>query len=331
MVRGLARMFGLLVIVMGLGYQFPASGAAAPTLEEMKDLFTTLIDERAGLSARMKASQKTLVTARSTRPNGGFGYETATAYCRELQRLEGALDVHPKFVAYQEQYDAFQADKVEVSREQSEILRAWRDAKKARIAKFDAKVNVLTERFKQERDAVFQSAGVKNAEAFKASDRRKMREIYVRFTNDVAVVKNTSGPQVSKDATREARVKDGSASLFNSLSEKYQEFEARQKAIEATMVRVRQSLRDDDPEIAKLQKSVREASQKHLLLVDAQPQVIEARAFIRNVIKIRSDIDRKLRVLRNAILTADTDYKSELDRQIVAGGLGLVADDFWKL
>ena len=334
MVARYTRVFGFVLIMMGVGSLFPVSGVAEPSLDTMKVTFTELIRERAGLAGRMASSQKTIVTARSaTRRSGGAAAPTATAtgYRDAVMRVERALDVHPQIVNAQERYDAMQSEKVTVSQDQAAILDAWHAAKKTAADELETEMQARSARLLQERAAVLESAGVKNAEQLTETDRTQMREIQARFTKAISTVKRTHAEHTAVDAVKAMHVQDGSAARFEALGTQYKEIEANQAGVKAEIGALRQSLRTRDAEIGKLQHAAYAASQKHVLLMDAKPEVVEARAFIRSVTQIRAGIDRKLRVLRSAILAADPEYKPELDKQAAVGGLGLVGDGFWKL
>ena len=331
MVARYTRVFGFVLIMMGVGSLFPVSGVAEPSLDTMKVTFTELIRERAGLAGRMASSQKTIVTARSATRAGGAAAPTATGYRDAVMRVERALDVHPQIVNAQERYDAMQSEKVAVSEEQAAILDAWHAAKKTAADELETQMQARSARLLQERAAVLESAGVKNAEALTETDRTQMREIRARFTKEISTVKRTHAEHTSISAVKAMHVQDGSAARFEALGTQYKEIEANQAGVKAEMDALRHSLRRRDAEIGKLQHAAYAASQKHVLLMDAKPEVVEARTFIRNVPQIRAGIDRKLRVLRSALLAAEPEYKPELDKQAVVGGLALVGDDFWEL
>ena len=305
--------------------------STAPTLDDMKDEFAALMKQRAGLDARFEESVNRINSARSTAGAGvGTGTGTARAYREAVQVVESALDVHPRVKALQARYDAVQKERVEVSRQQAEILDAWRREKEAQARQLDVALAEAGKKVAGTQRAMFKKDGVKDPEKLPESDRKALKEMMARYTNEVAGAQAVYAQESLTNAVQEAHAKDGSAKRFDEAGARYQALEQKQAGINGEMMQLREELRKSDPAIAPLQRAAVEASRRHVVAMDAQPEVAGARMFVTNINKLRVNIDARARVLRKAILSQEPEYKPDLDRQAMAGGLYLVGDDFWK-
>lgn len=314
------------MMALAMGLPSVAMAVASP-LDAMKDEFATLMKKRAGLGEKCRASQLCINASRSATDQST---ETARAYRRAAQATEQALDAHPDIIELQKQFDAAQTEKVEVSRQQAVILDAWHNDEEQKADQIKAMFVEADTAAAEARDAIFKKAGVTDPRKFSDADRRLYQEVGVRFSNEVVRVQNAKALTMGAEVLRAARVQDGSTQRFEESNARYQELERKQADLTAAMLKLRTSLRTDDAVVAKAQRAALEASQKHVVAMDATPEVARARAFLADVNKLRVDIDKQARVLRKAILEKDSEYREILDKQAIAGGLALVGEDFWK-
>lgn len=283
--------------------------------------------QRAGLDARFQESVDRITSARST---AGAATETSRTYREAVQVVEKALDEHARVKALQARYDAVQKERVEASGEQAEILDAWHREKEERARQLEATLAEAGKRAAGTQRAMFKKAGVKDPEKLSASDRKLLKEAMMRYTNETAAAQAVYAQQCGTNFVQESHAKDGSAKRFEEAGARYQELEQKQAGINGEMMQLREELRQSDPAIAPLQRAAAEASRKHVVTMDARPEVAGARAFVTDVNKLRLNIDARARVLRKAILSKEPEYKPDLDRQAMTGGLYLAGDDFWK-
>lgn len=302
---------------------------AKSELDEMKDEFATLMKRRAGLSEQSREGMQRINAAKSmlTR-NPQANTETAKQYREALAKVEKALDEHPEIKGLQDEYDAVQTQKVEVSAQKSEVLTTWRKDRIKKMASLKASVDQANKKAEEARAALLKQAGVKEWKELSESDQARFAEIEKEWKKEVEAAKASHGDLQPQE--KEAREKDGSMARFAELSQKYKDMESKQVDIKTRMVKLRGSLRKTDPAIVALEKAALEASQAHMVAVDASPEVAAARKFIDGADRMRSDIDKRARVLRKAILEKDPEYRATLDSQAVSGGLSQVGEDFWK-
>jgi hypothetical protein len=294
--RGVCAALALASLPAAFAEEVARDEAKAPTLGEMKVEFAALMNERAGLSKKVQESQKIIREVRST-TGAGAGRNSATglAYREAAQRLEKAIDEHPRIKRLQEQHAEAQAKQVEIGKQQAVILDAWNQ------------VGNLSE-----------------------ADRLKVKESNRRMTNELAIARADYARVSETNAVLAEREADGSTARFEEINNQHAEIEREKSRLQADMMRLRKTLRTDDPEIAKLQQAAREASQVHVATQDARPDVAAAHAAVSGVNARREAIDTRARVLRQSILLEDAACKAELDKQSAAAGLALVGEDFWK-
>jgi hypothetical protein len=299
----------------------------APTLGEMKNEFAALMNERAGLAKQVQESQTIIGEARATTGPDA----TSLAYREAVQRVEQALDAHPKIQRLREIHAGALAEQVDISRQQAAILDAWNQAREERSRQLkDASAQAVA-RAEAERQAILKQAGAKEVGKLSADDRRKVTESHRRMTNELAIAQAEYARASATNAIDAAREADGSAARFEEINARHAEIERENAALQAEVLRLRNALRTSDPEIARLQQAAREASQMHIAIQDARPEVAAARAFIDGVNARRGEIDTRARVLRRAILAKDPACKPDLDKQSAAAGLALVGEDFWEI
>jgi hypothetical protein len=301
--------------------------AQAPTLGEMKIEFAMLMNERAGLAKKVQESQKIISDARATTGSDA----TSSAYREAVQRVEQALDEHPKIKRILARHAEAQAEQADISRQQAVILDAWNQAKVERSQEFKAASEQAVAKAETERQAILKQAGAKEVGKLSEADRLKVKEIHQRMTNELAIARADYTRVSATNAVQAAREADGSAARFQEINARHAEIERERSGIQDEMMRLRTTLRTSDQEIAKLQQAAREASQAHVATQDARPEVVAARVFITDVNTRREAIDTRARVLRQAILTGDPECKADLDKLSAAAGLNQAGEDFWKI
>lgn len=301
--------------------------AQAPTLGEMKIEFAMLMNERAGLAKKVQESQKIISEARATTGSDA----TSSAYREAVQRVEQALDEHPKIKRILARHAEAQAEQADISRQQAVILDAWNQAKVERSQEFKAASEQAVAKAETERQAILKQAGAKEVGKLSEADRLKVKEIHQRMTNELAIARADYTRVSATNAVQAAREADGSAARFQEINARHAEIERERSGIQDEMMRLRTTLRTSDQEIAKLQQAAREASQAHVATQDARPEVVAARVFITDVNTRREAIDTRARVLRQAILTGDPECKADLDKLSAAAGLNQAGEDFWKI
>jgi chromosome segregation ATPase len=301
--------------------------AQAPTLGEMKIEFAMLMNERAGLAKKVQESQKIISDARATTGSDA----TSSAYREAVQRVEQALDEHPKIKRILARHAEAQAEQADISRQQAVILDAWNQAKVERSQEFKAASEQAVAKAETERQAILKQAGAKEVGKLSEADRLKVKESHRRMTNELAIARADYTRVSATNAVQAAREADGSAARFQEINARHAEIERERSGIQDEMMRLRTTLRTSDQEIAKLQQAAREASQAHVATQDARPEVVAARVFITDVNTRREAIDTRARVLRQAILTGDPECKADLDKLSAAAGLNQAGEDFWKI
>jgi hypothetical protein len=301
--------------------------AQAPTLGEMKIEFAMLMNERAGLAKQVQESQKIISEARATTGSDA----TSSAYREAVQRVEQALDEHPKIKRILARHAEAQAEQADISRQQAVILDAWNQAKVERSQEFKAASEQAVAKAETERQAILKQAGAKEVGKLSEADRLKVKEIHQRMTNELAIARADYTRVSATNAVQAAREADGSAARFQEINARHAEIERERSGIQDEMMRLRTTLRTSDQEIAKLQQAAREASQAHVATQDARPEVVAARVFITDVNTRREMIDTRARVLRQAILAQEPESKADLDKLSAAAGLNQAGEDFWKI
>jgi hypothetical protein len=301
--------------------------AQAPTLGEMKIQFAMLMNERAGLAKKVQESQKIISEARATTGSDA----TSSAYRAAVQRLEQALDEHPKIKRILARHAEAQAEQADISRQQAVILDAWNQAKVERSQEFKAASEQAVAKAETERQAILKQAGEKEVGKLSEADRIKVKESHRSMTNELAIARAAYTRVSATNAVQAAREADGSAARFQEINARHAEIERERSGIQDEMMRMRTTLRTSDPEIAKLQQAAREASQAHVATQDARPEVVAARVFITDVNTRREMIDTRARVLRQAILAQEPESKADLDKLSAAAGLNQAGEDFWKI
>ncbi len=325
--RGVCVVLALASLPAAFAEEAVRYAAQAPTLGEMKIQFAMLMNERAGLAKQVQESQKIISEARATTGPDA----TPAAYREAVQRLEKAIDEHPRIKRLQEQSAEAQAKQVEIVKQQAVILDAWNQAKVERSKQFKAANAQAVAKAEAERQAIMKQAGEKEVGNLSEADRRKVKESHRRMTNELAIAQADFARVSATNAVLAAREADGSAARFGEINTQHAEIERERSRIQADMMRLRTTLRTDDPEIAKLQQAARETSQAHVVTQDARPAVAAAHAAVNGVNARRGDIDTRARILRQAILMEDAACKAELDKQSAAAGLALVGEDFWEI
>lgn len=330
--RGVCAVLALASLPAAFAEEVVRDAAKAPTLDEMKVEFAALMNERAGLSKTVQESQKTIREVRST-TGAGAGRNSATglAYREAAQRLEKAIDEHPRIKRLQEQHAEAQAKQVDISRQQAVILNAWNQAKVERSKQLNALNAAAVAKAEAARQAILKQAGENEVGNLSEADRVKVKESHRRMTNELAIARADYARVSATNAILAAREADGSAARFEEINTQHAEIEREKSRLQADMMRLRKTLRTDDPEIAKLQQAAIETSQAHVATQDARPDVAAAHAAVNGVNARRGDIDARARVLRQAILREDAACKAELDKQSAAAGLALVGEDFWEI
>ena len=330
--RGVCAALALASLPAAFAEEVARDEAKAPTLGEMKVEFAALMNERTGLSKKVQESQKIISEVRST-TGAGAGRNSATglAYREAAQRLEKAIDEHPRIKRLQEQHAEAQAKQVEIAKQQAVILDAWNQAKVARSKQFTAANAQAVANAEAARQAILKQAGEKEVGNLSEADRIKVKESHRRMTNELAIARADYTRVSATNAVQAAREADGSAARFQEINARHAEIERERSGIQDEMMRLRTTLRTSDPEIAKLQQAAREASQAHVATQDARPEVVAARVFITDVNTRREAIDTRARVLRQAILTGDPECKADLDKLSAAAGLNQAGEDFWKI
>jgi hypothetical protein len=307
------------------------AGAARAEIDEQKDEFAKLMRQRLGLLEQSEQSMRVISAARNTTDGGaGARSETGIRYREAVLATEKALDWHPRIKALQELYDVAQTDKVAVSRLQSAIVDAWRDERTDRETRLNKRLSEAGENMEAAAREIRKQAGVKDARNLPESDQKRIEELRIAYTSEVAAIKFEATNKTDAASVEAAREKDGSTARFGELNARYKELEQTQADLKARMARLRDELRKSDPAIAKLERAAYEASQKHVTAMDANPDVAAAQKFLETVDEERVKIDKRVRVLRRAILSKDPESRTMLDRQAESGGLALVGEDFWK-
>jgi hypothetical protein len=299
----------------------------APTLGEMKSEFAALMNERAELARQVKENQEIILGARATTGPDA----TSVAYREAVQRLEKAIDEHPAIRQILEKQTEAQAEQADLSRQQAAILDAWNQAREERSRQLKDMIARVVAKAEAEKQAILNQAGVKEDAQVSEEDRRKVRDIYRRMTNELAIARADYTRVSATNAVQAAREADGSAARFEACNARHAEIARKKSDIENEMMRLRTTLRTDDPAIAQLQQAAREASQAHVVSQDARPEAAAARAFLTGVDAKRAAIDARARVLRQAIVKVAPESKAELDKQSAAAGLYLVGEGFWEI
>jgi hypothetical protein len=329
--RGVCAALALASLPAAFAEEVARDEAKAPTLGEMKVEFAALMNERAELSKKVQESQKIISEVRST-TGAGAGRNSATglAYREAAQRLEKAIDEHPRIKRLQEQHAEAQAKQVEIGKQQAVILDAWNQAKVERSKQLTAANAQAYANAEAARQAILKQAGEKEVGNLSEADRIKVKESHRRMTNELAIARADYARVAATNAVLAEREADGSTARFDEINTQHAEIEREKSRLQADMMRLRKTLRTDDPEIAKLQQAARETSQVHVATQDARPDIAAAHAAVSGVNARREAIDTRARVLRQAILLEDAACKAELDKQSAAAGLALVGEDFWK-
>ncbi len=325
--RGACMALALASLPAAFAEEAVRDEAQAPTLGEMKIEFAMLMNERAGLAKKVQESQKIISDARATTGSDA----TSSAYREAVQRVEQALDEHPKIKRILARHAEAQAEQADISRQQAVILDAWNQAKVERSQEFKAASEQAVAKAETERQAILKQAGAKEVGKLSEADRLKVKEIHQRMTNELAIARADYTRVSATNAVQAAREADGSAARFQEINARHAEIERERSGIQDEMMRLRTTLRTSDQEIAKLQQAAREASQAHVATQDARPEVVAARVFITDVNTRREAIDTRARVLRQAILTGDPECKADLDKLSAAAGLNQAGEDFWKI
>jgi len=300
-------------------------------LDEMKEAFAGLMKERAGLGEQSRAHMQRIRDTGAAVSGPRAHSETARAYRAAALAVEQAIDAHPRIRALQGRHDALQAEKVEISRQQAKIVDAWHDTTEDAARLLNEAVAVATRKAEDERQAIFKNAGVKNPDKLSEEDRLLMREIQIRFTNELTTARTSYERVAGTNAVIQARERDGSGEAFEAINARQDEIQREQTEIKGEMARLRNTLRSDDPAIAEKQRAAVEASRKHQSVLQADPEVAEAKAFLGGVNARRAEIDKRARVLRQAILAADPACKPDLDGMAASAGLALADDAFWDV
>jgi hypothetical protein len=327
----------MLLIRMGVVLMLCGSCLAAsdpevptPTLDKTKDRFAALMAERAALAERAGASSRTISTARSTTgQRGGAATASAQAYRAAALRVEQALNEHPRIKELQGQYDAAQEEKIAFSQEQSTFLTERRHARKAQTQELNARLAEANKRAERDRAALLKKAKAKNLDELTPREQKRWQKIHARTVSDIAKARAAYAQASTDTAAGDADDPDSFSAQLAAFNRQYKAFEQKQADLKAAMLRLRKTLRRDDPSIAALQLAAQEASQAHVVRMDARPDVVAARAFLRRIAILRAEIDKQARPLRQAILKADPDYKPKLDKQAARGGLAQVGENFW--
>lgn len=325
--RGACMALALASLSAAFAEEAVRDEAQAPTLGEMKIEFAMLMNERAGLAKKVQESQKIISDARATTGSDA----TSSAYREAVQRVEQALDEHPKIKRILARHAEAQAEQADISRQQAVILDAWNQAKVERSQEFKAASEQAVAKAETERQAILKQAGAKEVGKLSEADRLKVKEIHQRMTNELAIARADYTRVSATNAVQAAREADGSAARFQEINARHAEIERERSGIQDEMMRLRTTLRTSDQEIAKLQQAAREASQAYVATQDARPEVVAARVFITDVNTRREAIDTRARVLRQAILTGDPECKADLDKLSAAAGLNQAGEDFWKI
>ena len=325
----LIRM-GVVLMLCGacLAASAPETSAPSTSLDKTKDKFAALMSERAALAGRARVSSRTITTARSTT---GRSAATASgqAYRTAALRVEQALNEHPRIKALQEQYDAVHQEKLTFSREQSTFLTERRQARKAQAQQLNTRLVDVNQRAERDRAALLKKAKAKTMNELSPREQKRWQKIQARATSDIAKAREAYAQASDDTAAGDADDPDSFAAQLASFNTQYKAIEQNQADLKAVMLRLRTTLRSGDPAIAALQLAAREASQAHVVRMDARPDVVAARTFLRRIAILRAEIDTQARPLRQAILKADPDYKPELDKQAASGGLAQVGENFW--
>ena len=325
--RGACMALALASLPAAFAEEAVRDEAQAPTLGEMKIEFAMLMNERAGLAKKVQESQKIISDARATTGSDA----TSSAYREAVQRVEQALDEHPKIKRILARHAEAQAEQADISRQQAVILDAWNQAKVERSQEFKAASEQAVAKAETERQAILKQAGAKEVGKLSEADRLKVKEIHQRMTNELAIARADYTRVSATNAVQAAREADGSAARFQEINARHAEIERERSGIQDEMMRLRTTLRTSDQEIAKLQQAAREASQAHVATQDARPEVVAARVFITDVNTRREMIDTRARVLRQAILAQEPESKADLDKLSAAAGLNQAGEDFWKI
>ncbi|MFZ4395912.1 MAG: hypothetical protein ACOYOU_09845 [Kiritimatiellia bacterium] len=309
----------------------PVVVAKTLSLEEMKKEFAELMKKRAELNDNARASTRLISAGRITEPGKGANVNLASAvkFREALLAVEKALDNHPQVKALQALYDVAQADKVAVSRQQSEILVAWDKMATDPRDQVNDEIATLGEKFAAEQQEILKKAGVKDPRNLSSDAERQMQESHLQFTNRLRGVTARFAELTNTNALRLAREKDGSAKRMDDANARYQELEQQQAELQKNMLRVRAELRTRDPAIMALQAAAYAASQAHVAAVDSKPEAAKARAFLADVHRLRAAIDQRARALRKEIVASEPGYKDELDKQARSAGLAWANEDFW--
>jgi hypothetical protein len=302
-------------------------------LEKMTDEFGELMLKRGDLLRKAGASRKLIVDKRRTQPGSGSGAKTETAskYREATLAVEKALDEHPRIKAMQAEHDVLQSNKVEISRQQADIVDVWQNARKA-VRQEEASARTAAEdRAQATWNGLLKAAGVRDMRKLSEPDQKAYREVHVQLTNELAGIKAKYGPLLGPEAERLAREKDGSEQRFSEATAKYEELTRQQADLKAQMTKVRTELRKSDPAVAALQGAAYQAADEHRRVAESDPEVVAARAFLDSVEPARNEIDARVRVLRRSILAVEPASRSMLDKQAAVGGLALEGEDFWKI
>jgi hypothetical protein len=298
----------------------------------MKAEFAALMQKRADLVTRNAESARTLAGARSTTDQSApANSATAEEYRKKVFAVEQALDEHPRVKAMQALYDAAQTDKVAVSVQTSLILNQWAAQQKATRDQINAAVAAADRKVEDRCAELMRQAGVTRFEELSEADRKRIAEIRVAATNEMHAAALAYRQQTDTNAIAAAHLRDGSARSLAESKERYASLERQQADYRRQILALRDELRRSDPGIRKLVEEAQAASRAHVQAMEDLPEVKAAREFLAGAETRRQEIDRRARVLRRGILSAEPAYKPTLDRQATPAGLASVGEDFWNV
>ncbi len=341
-------MKGLGQAALVLGLVMPASGRGEDqvhpllsieigelldaTTEEMVESFALLMQERASLGESARESLATIRQARAASgPGANINTPTAHAYRQAVREVEKALDAHPQVVAFQEQIDALQAERVEIAKEQEVVLEAWHTERLERYTLFNAAVRQAMDTYLEKRQDLLSRAGASSARNLSGSFADEYQELFSARTNALVFARDTMARVSDPETIRQSREADGSQAVFDAANERYGDLDEAQDGLRSQMLALRARLRTSDPEIARLVAHAQAASQAHLVAVASAEPVQSAHAFVETVHEVRSEIDRRARHLRRAILAEEPEREPELEKWADVGGLRLATEEFWHL
>lgn len=331
---GLFRLCAVSFAALGLiEAQCPAgeaslsSQAPAPTdvsgkaeLDAMKTEFATLMKRRAGLEQQCRESRLRIDAAGSmVARNPLSSTETGKQVRKAVSKLDAALDQHPQMKALQEEYEAVQTQKVAVAKQQAEVMAGWRKAHSERLARLKAAVEQVEKKSAESLAELLKRAGVKDTAELSESDKAGVAAIESGRKKDLEAARKAFGNFEALE--KEEHEKDGSMARFEELAKRHDAMEVRQAELRQQQADLRVTLRKTDPALVASQQVVAEASSVHASAVEASPVVVAARRFIANAEKMRAEIDARARVLRQAIIEKDSEFRPVLDSQARAAGL----------